>query len=115
MSEHKATITWARHGVDFGYKTYPRDHVWRFENGVEVPASAAPAYPPAARDLYSRAKLVIIPIRSRSIASLRLETGLVFSCEERPNHFMRNTYASSVSKSRSAASALSRMYWASLF
>ena len=44
MSEHKATITWARHGVDFGYQTYPRDHVWRFENGVEVPASAAPAY-----------------------------------------------------------------------
>ena len=44
MSEHKATIKWARNGADFGYKTYPRDHVWRFDNGVEVPASAAPAY-----------------------------------------------------------------------
>ena len=44
MSEHKATIEWARNGADFGYKTYPRDHVWRFDNGVEVPASAAPAY-----------------------------------------------------------------------
>ncbi len=44
MSEHKATIAWARNGADFGYKNYPRDHVWRFDNGVEVPASAAPAY-----------------------------------------------------------------------
>lgn len=44
MSEHKATIKWARNGADFGYKTYPRDHVWRFDNGIEVPGSAAPAY-----------------------------------------------------------------------
>jgi len=44
MSEHKATIVWNREGKDFAYKTYSRDHVWRFENGVEVPASAAPAY-----------------------------------------------------------------------
>jgi len=44
MSEHKATIKWARDGADFGYKTYSRDHVWRFDNGVETPASAAPAY-----------------------------------------------------------------------
>ncbi|WP_026607845.1 OsmC family protein [Methylocapsa acidiphila] len=44
MSEHKATILWARDGADFGYKTYSRNHIWRFENGVETPASAAPAY-----------------------------------------------------------------------
>jgi organic hydroperoxide reductase OsmC/OhrA len=44
MSEHKATIVWARNGLDFGYKNYSRDHVWRFDNGVEVAASAAPAY-----------------------------------------------------------------------
>jgi organic hydroperoxide reductase OsmC/OhrA len=44
MSEHKATIKWARNGADFGYETYPRDHVWRFDNGIEVPASATPAY-----------------------------------------------------------------------
>ena len=44
MSEHKATIKWERHGADFGYKNYSRDHVWRFENGVETPASAAPTY-----------------------------------------------------------------------
>jgi organic hydroperoxide reductase OsmC/OhrA len=44
MSEHKATIIWSRNGVDFSYKTYPRDHIWRFDNGVEVAGSAAPAY-----------------------------------------------------------------------
>jgi len=44
MSEHKATITWWRDGADFGYKNYSRNHVWRFSGGVEVPASAAPAY-----------------------------------------------------------------------
>jgi len=44
MSEHKANIVWARNGADFGYKTYPRDHVWRFDNGVEIAGSAAAAY-----------------------------------------------------------------------
>ncbi|MGJ0510561.1 MAG: OsmC family protein [Methylocystis sp.] len=44
MSEHTATVKWARDGADFGYKNYSRDHVWHFENGVELPASAAPAY-----------------------------------------------------------------------
>ena len=44
MSEHKANIKWARNGADFGYKNYSRDHIWKFDNGVEVPGSAAPAY-----------------------------------------------------------------------
>ncbi len=44
MSEHKAAIKWSRNNADFGYKTYSRDHAWRFDNGIEVPASAAPAY-----------------------------------------------------------------------
>ena len=44
MSEHKANIKWARNGADFGYKNYSRHHIWRFDNGIEVPASAAPAY-----------------------------------------------------------------------
>ena len=44
MSEHKANLSWARNGADFSYKTYPRDHVWRFPNGIEVAASATPAY-----------------------------------------------------------------------
>ncbi len=44
MSEHKATVKWARDGADFGYKNYSRNHVWLFQNGFELPASAAPAY-----------------------------------------------------------------------
>ena len=44
MSEHKAAIRWTRDGKDFTYKAYSRDHAWKFPNGVEVPASATPAY-----------------------------------------------------------------------
>ena len=44
MSEHKTIVTWSRDGRDFSYKAYSRDHLWKFENGIEVPASAAPDY-----------------------------------------------------------------------
>lgn len=44
MSEHRAHVGWKRGGASFTYETYPRDHVWRFEGGVEIPASSAPAY-----------------------------------------------------------------------
>lgn len=44
MSEHKATIEWARGGADFGIRNYSRNHVWRYDNGLETPASATPAY-----------------------------------------------------------------------
>jgi len=44
MSEHRVTIDWQRGEADFRYETYPRDHLWRFEGGVEVAASAAPDY-----------------------------------------------------------------------
>jgi organic hydroperoxide reductase OsmC/OhrA len=44
MSEHKAKILWSRGEADFSYKNYSRDHIWRFDNGIEVPVSAAPAY-----------------------------------------------------------------------
>jgi len=44
VSEHRVHVSWERGGVDFGYESYPRAHRWRFEGGVEVPASAAPAF-----------------------------------------------------------------------
>lgn len=44
MSEHKATVTWSRGDREFGYETYSRAHTWRFEGGIEVAASSAPAY-----------------------------------------------------------------------
>ena len=44
MSEHKATISWSRGEREFSYDAYSRDHTWRFDSGVEVGGSAAPAY-----------------------------------------------------------------------
>lgn len=44
MSEHRATITWQRGDAAFTYDTYPRNHLWRFENGTTVEASSAPDF-----------------------------------------------------------------------
>lgn len=44
MAEHKVSVHWQRTSDDFSYEAYTRDHVWKFEGGVEVPASAAPAF-----------------------------------------------------------------------
>jgi organic hydroperoxide reductase OsmC/OhrA len=43
VSEHRATIEWSRDGQNFGYETYSRRHVLRFERGISVPGNAAPA------------------------------------------------------------------------
>jgi len=44
MSEHKATMEWSLGDAEFTPDAYPRDHTWRFENGVRVDASATPDY-----------------------------------------------------------------------
>jgi len=44
MSEHAAKISWSRGGRDFAYETYSRDHTWTFDSGIEVAATAAPAF-----------------------------------------------------------------------
>jgi len=44
MSQHEATLSWSRDGRGFGYDEYSRDHTWTFDGGVEVAATAAPAY-----------------------------------------------------------------------
>lgn len=44
MAEHKITLEWKRESETFTYETYNRDHVWIFEGGSRVTASAAPAY-----------------------------------------------------------------------
>jgi organic hydroperoxide reductase OsmC/OhrA len=44
MSQHEATLSWSRGGRGFGYDEYSRDHTWAFDGGVEVAATAAPAY-----------------------------------------------------------------------
>jgi organic hydroperoxide reductase OsmC/OhrA len=44
MSEHTASLAWARGDVAFTYDTYPRDHRLVFENGLDTLASSAPGY-----------------------------------------------------------------------
>lgn len=43
MSEHLAHVVWERNGAAPGLD-YDRSHVWRFDSGVEVPASSAPSF-----------------------------------------------------------------------
>ena len=45
MSVHRATVSWKREG-DFARKKYYRAHTWRFDGGIEVPASASPLVVP---------------------------------------------------------------------
>ena len=42
MSKYHAEIAWQREGDRFTQGRYSRAHVWRFDGGVEVPASASP-------------------------------------------------------------------------
>lgn len=44
MSEHHTKIDWQRGTSEFTYQTYSRDHDWTFPSGVQVAASAAPAF-----------------------------------------------------------------------
>jgi len=42
MFEYKTLVTWSRAGAVFTDNRYSRGHSWRFDGGVEVPASASP-------------------------------------------------------------------------
>lgn len=44
MSEHVVDVSWSRGEHEFTYRTYSRDHEWRFDGGVTVAGSANPAY-----------------------------------------------------------------------
>jgi organic hydroperoxide reductase OsmC/OhrA len=43
MSQHKAIVSWKSATTEFLAGRYSREHVWRFDGGLEVPASAAPS------------------------------------------------------------------------
>ncbi|MGD2132343.1 MAG: OsmC family protein [Maricaulaceae bacterium] len=49
---YEATVKWNRNGEDFLDRKYSRGHAWRFDGGVEVPASASPQVvkPPYSRE-----------------------------------------------------------------
>jgi len=51
MAEHRATVHWERGEAVFTDNEYSRGHVWRFDGGIEVPASASPQLVPPPRSL----------------------------------------------------------------
>jgi len=40
--EYRAVVSWQRNGAVFTDNRYSREHVWRFDGGLEVPASPSP-------------------------------------------------------------------------
>jgi organic hydroperoxide reductase OsmC/OhrA len=46
MSHYTATIRWERDSQPFHDNRYSRAHVWRFDGGIEVPASSSPSVVP---------------------------------------------------------------------
>lgn len=46
MSTYTATITWERKDQDFLANTYSRGHLWSFDGGAEIEASASPQVVP---------------------------------------------------------------------
>ena len=46
MSNYSATISWKRDDADFLANRYSRAHIWKFDGGIEVPASASPQIVP---------------------------------------------------------------------
>lgn len=42
VGEHRASIEWDRAGEDFADNRYSRGHRWRFDGGIDVPASSSP-------------------------------------------------------------------------
>ncbi len=46
MSEYTTTVEWKRGGAAFTDNKYSRGHRWRFDGGVEVPASSSPSVVP---------------------------------------------------------------------
>lgn len=46
MTEHTATVVWAKDGQDFVNKKYSRRHTWQFDGGFTMPASSSPQVVP---------------------------------------------------------------------
>src|SRR5262245_11490779 len=44
MSEHRASVRWARGDAPFTYESYPRRHRWTFGGGASLDGSSAPEY-----------------------------------------------------------------------
>ncbi len=47
MAEHRAFLKWENTGGEFAKGKFSRRHLWRFDGGLEVPASPSPSVVPA--------------------------------------------------------------------
>ena len=77
MSEHKATIIWKKESEQFTYDKYNRGHIWKFDAGIEVKASATPAYLGNA-DMVDPEEAF-----AASLSSCHMLTFLAFACKKR--------------------------------
>jgi organic hydroperoxide reductase OsmC/OhrA len=77
MSEHKAALAWERTTESFTYEKYNRDHVWQFDNGTKIGASATPAY------LGNPAMVDPEEAFAASLSSCHLLTFLALACKRR--------------------------------
>ena len=83
MSEHKVTLKWERGGAEFSYQKYPRDHIWSFDGGHTMAATAAPAY------LGNPAHVDPEEAFVASLSSCHMLTFLAIACKQR---FVLNSY-----------------------
>ena len=83
MSEHTATIIWKKESQEFTYETYNRGHLWKFDAGIEVKASATPAYLGNADRVDPEEAFVA------SLSSCHMLTFLALACKKR---FVVETY-----------------------
>ena len=44
MTEYRVSVSWKRTSAGFTYEEYNREHTWSFDAGIQVRASAAPAF-----------------------------------------------------------------------
>jgi len=64
MAEYKAVVEWSRGNEKFTDNRYSRGHRWRFDGGIEVPASSSPH---------------VVPVPSSVIAAVDPEEAFVAS------------------------------------
>ena len=84
MSEHKVTLRWERGGAEFSYQKYPRDHIWSFDGGHTMTATAAPAY------LGNPANVDLEEAFVASLSSCHMLTLLAIACKQK---FVLDSYA----------------------
>ncbi|HVI81263.1 MAG TPA: OsmC family protein [Chthoniobacterales bacterium] len=77
MSEHKTTLTWKRGGLPFEYQKYSRNHMWKFDGGHEMTASAAPAYLGDPKNVDPEEAFVA------SLSSCHMLTFLAIACKQK--------------------------------